>query len=79
MKRQEAVALLKEIVEACKTISLQHISLKASSQEATVESEGFELHIKDHFNEEDWKCLETIIKKRNLSMKKHRDFIVIYK
>ena len=67
MKREEAVALLKEIVGACRTVYLNHISLKTPREKAAVESGGFELHIRDHLDEEDWKCLKDIIQKRSHS------------
>ena len=73
MKREEAIAVLKEVVEACKTAGYSHISLKAVE-----ESEGFKLHIKDHFDEKDFKRIADIIQKRNLNMKKYDGSIVIY-
>jgi hypothetical protein len=44
-----------------------------------MKSEGFELHIKDHFNQLDYECLTAIIQKRNLNMKKYDGSIVVYK
>jgi hypothetical protein len=74
MKREEAIAVLKEIAEACNTVGYTHISLKAIE-----ESEGYELQIKDHFDEKDLERLNDILQKHNLSMKKHNDYIFIYK
>ena len=73
MKQEEAIAVLKEIVEACSTVGVSHISLKP-----VTETEGYELHIKDHFDEKDSECLKAIIQKRNLSMKKYDGFVIIY-
>ena len=78
MKRQEAVELLKEIVAGCKSISPNHISLKSPSDEDTI-SEGYELHIKNHFDKADLKCLSDILHKRSLTMKNHDGFVAIYK
>jgi hypothetical protein len=74
MKREEAIAVLKEIAEACNTVGYTHISLKAIE-----ESEGYELQIKDHFDEKDLERLNDILQKHNLSMKKHNHYIVVYK
>jgi hypothetical protein len=65
--RKTAMAVLKEIVESCDTVGINHISLKP-----VTEPEGFELHIKDHFDEKGSKCVEAIIQKHNLSTKKMR-------
>ena len=64
MNRQEAVAVLQEIVDVCKRIGVKQITLKA-----VTESVGYELHIKDHFNEQDTKCIEDILKKHKLLLK----------
>jgi hypothetical protein len=79
LKRQEAIELLKEIVAACERVDYTNITLKPPSDEAAEKSVGYELHIKDHFNEEDWKCMNDITQKRGLSMKKRVNQVVIYK
>ena len=73
MKRKEAIAILKEIVEVYKKVSVNHIILKA-----VTESEGYELHIRDHFGEKDCERLQHILQKHNLSMKQYNGNIVIY-
>ncbi len=72
LKREEAIAILKEIAEACNTVSIEHISLKP-----VTESEGYELHIKDHFEEKDCERLQDILQNHNLNMKKHNGYLVI--
>ena len=79
MKREEAIAVLKEIVEASKKVDYTHISLKPPRDKTNLKSEGFELHIKDHFDQSDYECLTAIIQKHTLSMKKYDGSIVIYK
>lgn len=79
LKREEAIAVLKEIVEACKKVDYANIILKPPGVENNMKSEGFELHIKDHFNQSDYECLTAIIQKRNLNMKKYDGYIVVYK
>ena len=79
LKREEAIAVLKEIVAACKKVDYTHIILKPPSAKTNMKSEGFELHIKDHFNQSDYECLTAIIQKRNLNMKKYDGSIVVYK
>jgi hypothetical protein len=74
MKREKAIAVLKEIAETCNKVDYKHISLKPIE-----ESEGYELHIEDHFDEKDREGLNDILQKHNLSMKKHNDYVVIYK
>lgn len=73
LKREEAIAVLKEIAKACKTVGIEHISLKP-----VTESEGYELHIKDHFEEKDCERLQDILQNHNLSMKKHNGYVIIY-
>ena len=78
MKREEAIELLKEIVAACKDIDYKHISLKAPSEKANVDSEGFELHVKNNFSEANWKCLKGIVQQRGLSVKDYDGWVIIY-
>lgn len=73
MKREGAIAVRKEIVEVCKEVSVNHISLKS-----VTESECFELHIEDHFDEKDVERLRDILQKHNLSIEKHDSNVVIY-
>jgi hypothetical protein len=78
MKREEAIELLKEIVAACKNIDYKRISLESPSEKANADSEGFELHVKNHFNEADWKRLKSIVQTRGLSVKEYDGWIIIY-
>ena len=79
MKREDAIAVLKEIIEACKAVDYTYISLKPPGDKSNVKSEGYELHIKDHFYKSDYECLTAIIQKRNLRMKKYNGSVVIFK
>jgi hypothetical protein len=78
MKREEAIELLKEIVAACKNIDYKLISLESPSEKANADSEGFELHVKNHFNEADWKRLKSIVQTRGLSVKEYDGWLIIY-
>jgi hypothetical protein len=42
--------------------------LKPPSEKANTDSEGFELHVKNHPSEADQKCLKAIVQTRNLSI-----------
>ena len=79
LKRQEAMQLLKEVVAATESVDYTHISLKPPSENTQTKSEGYELHIKNQFDEADWISLKNIIQKRGLSMKEYDGYIVIYK
>ena len=72
-KRKVAIAVLKEIVELCSRADVTYISLKP-----VTESEGFEIHIRDHFDEKECERLQNLLQKHNLDMKKHDGDIVIY-
>jgi hypothetical protein len=76
IRREEAVALLKEVTALCDRIEPNHVLLKSSRKSA--ESEGFAIHIKDNFSEADWKCVKTIVEKRGLSIREHNGYIIIY-
>jgi hypothetical protein len=78
MKREEAIGLLKEIVAAFKNIDFKHISLISSSENANADSEGFELHLKNHFSKADWKCLKDIVQAHGLSVKEYDGWVIIY-
>jgi hypothetical protein len=79
LKRQEAIELLKEIVAATKSVNYTQISLNPPSEKVQMKSEGYELHVKNHFDEADWQSLKTVIQKRGLSMQEYDGYIVIYK
>ena len=78
MKREEAIILLKEIVAACKDIDFKHISLKPPNEKANADSEGFELHVKNHINEADWKFLKSIVQAHGLNLKEYDGWVIIY-
>lgn len=73
VRRQEAIALLKEILVSCRVLNPKHVALTPSNNAA-----DFELHIKDHFDDKDWNCLKGIIQKHDLNMKETDGFIIIY-
>ena len=79
LKRQGAIELLKEIVEATKSVNYKHISLKPPSGNTQTKSESYELHIKNHLNEADWKSLKNIAQKHSLSIKEYNGYFIIYK
>jgi hypothetical protein len=73
MNREEAMAVLKEIVKICQKVGVTYISLKSAK-----ESESYELHIEDHFDEKDCEILQNILQKHNLSMRKNDGRVIIY-
>ena len=79
MKREEAIRLLQEIVARCRTIDYNQILLKSPGEKASADSEGFELHVKNHPSEADQKCLKGIVQTRNLSMRESNGWLVFYR
>ncbi len=78
MKREEAIQLLKEIVTACETVDYRRISLKSPGEKTNPDSEGFELNLKNHFSEAEWKRLKGIVQAHGLSLKENGDCVTIY-
>ena len=73
MKRKVAIAVLKELVDICTRVGVTYISLMP-----VTESEGFELHIENHFDEEDCERLKDILQKHNLGLRRYDGNVVIY-
>ncbi len=73
MNRENAVAVMKEIGEACKLLSPQAIML-----EETCEAGHFEIHINCHMDDETWECLKELAKKHSLGVRLTDHKLVIY-
>jgi hypothetical protein len=76
LRKQEAVALINEIMESC--MFPRYIALEATNPKDTVEKRNYELKLRNHFDAPTWNCLREIVRKRNLSMKETGDYIIVY-
>jgi hypothetical protein len=73
LKRQEAVEVLKEILESCKLLDPSYLSLHLSKQ-----PDSYELHIKNHVAAASWNILKEIVQKHGLAMREYDGFLVVY-
>lgn len=74
LHRQEAVDVVKEIEASCKFLNPREIFLEQSDK-----ADHYEIHVKDHIDDEIWECLKGIAKKSDLEMKLTDHMLVIYK
>jgi hypothetical protein len=79
MNRQEATAVLREIVEACRELTdINYVSLNLSDAQIRKDSDGYELYIKCDLSSSLKRCLTPILEKRQLRLKELNGAIVIY-
>ncbi len=79
MNRQEATAVLREVLEACQNLlDLNYVSLNPSNAKIRREPENYELQIKCVLNSSLERCLTPILEKHKLKMKELSGAISIY-
>jgi hypothetical protein len=79
MRRHEAILLLARIVNSCKSINIEYISLEHPSPKTSSDSEGYELHIKCCIDDQAFNTLKRIVTAHNLGFKEYEaERLVIY-
>jgi hypothetical protein len=79
MDRQEATAVLREILAACRElIEVNYVSLNPSDAQIRSNSGDYELYIKSTLTEPLRKCMIPILEKHQLRLKKLAGAICIY-
>ncbi len=80
MHRNEAVDLLKEILENCINITQYGIAIMPPNSN-DVMSKNFQIHVFGNVNKLDTSCLESIMKKSCLQLKliQEKNLLVIYR
>lgn len=79
MNRQEAIMVLREILEAYRDlIEMNYVSLSSSESQIHKGSNGCELHIKCTLNDRLRQCLTPILEKHQLRMKESNGSVIIY-
>jgi hypothetical protein len=79
MNRQEAVAILREIFEACsELIDMNYVSLNPTDAQIRKTADDNELHIKCALDERLRRCILPILEKHQLKMKESKGSIIIY-
>ncbi len=76
MDRAEALAVLHEILEVCKeSVIMNSVSLDNPPISAT--SKGYQIKINCNLDSDAKQCIEPILKKHNLILKKSEGFVII--
>ena len=79
MNRQEAIALLREILEACRgLIEMNYASLNLADAQIRKSADDYELHIKWVLDERLRLCLTPILEKHQLKIRESKGSIIIY-
>lgn len=73
MRRENAVAVIKEIGVACKFLNPSLITL-----EETKTAGHFEIHIESHVDDETWEGLKELAKKHSLGVRLTDHKLIIY-
>ncbi len=76
MRKEEAIAVLNEIMKTC--MFPRSVALNLTNPQAEMEKQRYELQIRGGLNSRDWECIKRIVQKRGLEMKETNDFVVIY-
>jgi hypothetical protein len=78
MKREQAVKVVKEIFDLCKSIEGKSIKLMPSNPNV-VSSKGCQIHIQTRDDELLENCLKTVADSHGLAAIKEGDNVIIYK
>jgi hypothetical protein len=73
MRMEEAVGVMKELGASCKLLNPKEINLESSG------TGHYEIHIKSAVDDESWRCLKAIAKKRGLGVKLTDKILIIYR
>jgi hypothetical protein len=79
MNRQEAAAVLREVLEACQDlVDMNYVSLNPSDAKIRKKTDNYELYIKCVLDNSLKRCLTPILEKHQLRMKELSGAISIY-
>jgi hypothetical protein len=80
MDRQEALAVVGEVLKVCKCfVDATHVSIRETDAQTGLKSAGFEIHIKSFPNDDLRECLAPVLAKRQLKTTELMESIIIYK
>lgn len=80
MKREEATALLREVIQACGGMSEQGFMLMSPNSNV-VTSQGYQLHIRASLSTDNLSCIRAIVERKKLAIYNEvgdKDLFVIY-
>ncbi len=80
MNRQEATAVLREVLNDCSDyVNMDFVSITDSAFQTRLKSTGYEIYIKCNLRSGLQGCLAPILEKHGLEMAELKDAIIIYK
>jgi hypothetical protein len=78
LDRNEAVKVLKDVLDACPSINGFYIMLMPSNLNDRL-SHGYQIHIKAYLTPKDGKCAREILAKQGLALKETEGKTIIYR
>jgi len=78
MRRDEAVAFLKEVMSSCANMSPDSVTL-SHAQSADSEIVGYQVHIKTVLDKKTKQQVQKIAEKHSVDLKQEKDELVVYK
>jgi hypothetical protein len=78
MNKQNALAILHEITDACgKSLIVQCVSLDDLSSQIAKNGNGYKIKMKCDLDKNSWRCIKPILKKHNLTIKVADGYLII--
>jgi hypothetical protein len=78
MKRDEAVAFLKEVFDKCSLFDGQYLCLMPPNASSLL-SKGYQIHMNNPLHSDDLVCMNEILRRFGLVLKIEKDLTIIYR
>jgi hypothetical protein len=78
MNKAEAIKVLFEIKDACKTHLITCISIDRPSTQIIETPNGYQIRMKCELDSYSRKCIKPILDKYKLTMKEEKGFVIVY-
>lgn len=79
MNRTEAIKILFEINDICKSQLMTCVSIDQPSSQIIKTLDGYQIRMKCETSRNSRKCLKPILDKHKLQLKEEKGFIIVYK
>lgn len=79
MNRAEAIKVLFEINDACKSQLMSCVSIDQPNSQIMKKPDGFQIQLKCDMDSHSRKCLKTVADKQKLGLREEEGFVIMFK
>jgi len=78
MNRAEAIKVLFEINDECKSQLMTCVSVEQPSSQIVKTPDGYQIRMKCDINKKSRNCLKPVLEKHKLRLKEEKGFVIVY-